>query len=199
MAKQYLVLFGSGNPASNTGLSPTFTVFKTVPGGTNATPPGITEIPSATGQYYFTYGATNAIAFVIDGGSGLASSIRYVPGLLDPVDAIDEQLTAYGNTALQGMSNLGTTMLTSFAGLGNTMFYGFSGIDAKLGATNASFGSTNTDPTSIFGFVKRLQEFNEGNSTFNKATGVWDVYSRGSSTLLTEKTLADSSGTVSKT
>lgn len=189
MAKNYLVVFGSGSPATNTGLAPTFTVFKTTPGGVNATPPGITEIPTATGLYYFTYGPTNTIGFVIDGATtGLSSSNRYVPGVLDPLDAVDEQLTALGSTILMGMTSTG-----------NSLLFGISSIDARLGATTSSFGATSTDPGTVFGYLKRAQEFDEGNSTFNKSSGVWSIFSRGSSTQIASKTLADSAGTVTKT
>lgn len=165
MAKNYTVAFGSGNPASNTGLTPTFTVFKTTATGTNATPPGITEIPSSTGLYYFTYGPTNAISFVIDGGSALSSLARYVVGQLDPADAVDEGIS---------------TMLS------------------EIGTTASSFGTTATDPATLYGYLKRLQEFNEGNQTFDKSTSAWAIYSRGSSTMLASKTLNDSSGNVTR-
>lgn len=71
-------------------------------------------------------------------------------------------------------------------------------IDEQIGSTVSSFGSTSVDPGDIFGMVKRLQELLEGNATFNKTSGVWDIYSRGSSTLLREKTLTDSTNSSSK-
>ena len=54
-----------------------------------------------------------------------------------------------------------------------------------------SFGSTSIDPTTVLGYLKRLQEFLEGNQDFIKSTGSWNIYSRGSSTLLREKTLTN--------
>ena len=159
MAKNFVVQFGVGNPTLMTGLSPTFVNFKTVPGGTNATPPGITEIPTATGLYYFTYGPTTSTAFLIDAVAAVTNTTqRYLSGVLDPIQSVDE----------------------------------------KIGVVGDSFGTTAADPTTIFGYVKRLQEFNEGNSTFNKTTGAWDIYSRGSSTELVMKTLSDAAGVVSK-
>lgn len=71
-------------------------------------------------------------------------------------------------------------------------------VDEKVGTTDDSFGSTSVDPTTLFGFAKRNLEFEEGNASFNKSTGVWDISSRGSSTLLREKTLANSTTAVSK-
>lgn len=183
MAKNFVVAFGSGSPATNTGLSPTFTVFKTTPGGVNTAPPGITEVPTATGLYYFTYGPTNTISFVIDGGAALLTSIRYIPGILDPIDAVDEQLTAQGNTLLAAITAVGAS---------------FGGLAGLIGSTASSFGTSSVDPGDLFGYVKRLQEFNEGDSTFTKGTGTWDVYSRGASVLLADKQLTDTTGTVSK-
>lgn len=158
MAKTYWLAFGNGNPASNTGLSPTFTVFAGGDGASLATPPGITEIPAASGLYRFIYGPTNAIVFTVDGGAALSSSDRYIGGVLDPIQAVDE----------------------------------------KVGTTADSFGSTSADPGSMFGYLKRNQEFHEGDAIFTKSTGVWDVYSRGSSTLLMEKTLTNTNSLATK-
>lgn len=166
MAKQYILQFGTGSPTLRTGLSPSFVVFRTVPGGVSALPPGVTEIPTSTGLYYFTYGPTNAVSFVIDGGSSIAdNSQRYISGALDPVQAVDEGITT---------------------------------LVAAVGTTGDSFGSTSIDPLTLYGYLKRALEFNEGNSTFNKSSGAWNIYSRGSSTLLRVKALTDSSGIVTK-
>ncbi len=72
-------------------------------------------------------------------------------------------------------------------------------IDQKLGDLPDSFGSTSVDPQTAIAYLKRIQEFLEGNQTFNKTTGVWDIYSRGSSTLLVEKTLDNSTSSTTKT
>lgn len=149
--KTYWLLFGDGNPALNTGLSPTMTLFAGINGTTLLSAPGITEIPAGSGWYRFFYGPTFSINFVVDGGAGLANADRYIRGVLDPLQIIDE----------------------------------------RMGSDDASFGSTSADPTSIYGFVKRNLEVQEGNKIFNKATGTWDVYSRGSSTLLFEKDLTN--------
>lgn len=71
-------------------------------------------------------------------------------------------------------------------------------VDEKVGTTSDSFGSTSTDPSTILGYLKRNMEFQEGDASFNKSTGIWDVYSRGSSTLLREKTLTNSITTATK-
>lgn len=157
MAKQYGAIFGSGDARTNTGLTPTFIIFQII-AGSSLTPPGITELAS-TGLYYFTYGPTQAIYFELDGGSTLADADRYISGILDPIQAIDQ----------------------------------------SVGTVNDSFGSTSIDPSTIFGYVKRNLEIMEGDETFNKTSGVLDMYSRGSSTLLREKTLANSVSTTTKT
>ena len=183
--KNYLLAFGTGNPSSNTGLSPTLSTFKVLPSGTNVTAPGVTEIPTSTGLYYFQYdpiGSTSPISFICDGGSSLSTSNRYVVGICDPADAIDQ----YGMTLVA----IGTT--------NSSYVIGLSSISSLIGTTASSFGSTAADPTTLFGYLKRAQEFNEGNSTFDKTASVWYISTRGSSTMLAAKTLADGSGNVTK-
>lgn len=68
-----------------------------------------------------------------------------------------------------------------------------------IGTTSDSFGSTSVDPTTLFGFLKRSQEFWEGNEVYTKASGLLDFYSRGSSTLLKEKTISDTAASTTKT
>ncbi len=156
--KVYWLKFGSGDPRTYSGLAPTFILFFTQ-GGTSMTGPGITEVVSGTGFYEFLYGPTISIAFTADGGSGLASEVRYISGVLDPIQAVDQ----------------------------------------TVGQTYDSFGSTSIDPSTLMGYAKRNQEYNEGNALFTKSTGVWDIYSRGSSVLLAEKSLANNTSNASKT
>ena len=156
MAKDYWATFGS-DPTVNSGLAPTFIIFTNTSGAT-LTPPAITEPLAGSGYYYFSYGPTLSTAFLLDGGGALASADRYVQGVLDPIQAVDQ----------------------------------------ALGSTVSSFGSTSVDPGTAIGYLKRIQEFLEGNAEFNKTTGEWEIYSRGSSTLLRVKTLANSVGEVTK-
>lgn len=157
--KNYGLKFGTGNPANFTGLSPTFTTFFNTTTAATLAPPGVTEIFPSSGLYRFQYAPSFSIFFVVDGGSALASGDRYITGILDPVQAVDE----------------------------------------KVGADGDSFGSTSADPSTIFGMAKRNLEFHEGNAVFTKATGLWDVYSRGSSTLLREKALTNTTTAAGKT
>lgn len=156
--KTYYLRFGSGDPASYSGLSPTLSVFS-ISGVTAVAAPGITETPTSSGLYSFTYGPTGSILFKADGGAALAAGDRYIIGVLDPLQAVDE----------------------------------------KLGNLTDSYGSTSVDPGSVLGYLKRNQEFHEGNATFTKATAIWQVYSRGSSTLIAEKNLTNTTTAANKT
>lgn len=156
--KSYWAKFGSGNASDNTGLTPTFTIFS-VQGLTAISAPGITETPSGSGLYKFQYDPTLPIIFALDGGAALDSTARYVYGVLDPIQAVDE----------------------------------------KVGTLSDSYGTTAIDPQSVLGYLKRNQEFQEGNATFTKSTGTWNIYTRGSSALLREKTLANNTTEASKT
>ena len=189
--KTYGLKFGSGDPRLNTGLTPTFLIFSSPVSGLGTTPPGITEAVSGSGIYNFVYGPTAPIEFLVDAGSGLSSSDRYITGILDPIQAVDEQLTSQGTTLM--------AMGVSLAAMGTTLLALGGSFNALIGTTASSFGDTATDPATVFGYLKRLQEFNEGNSLFTKSTGLWDIYSRGSSTLLIEKALVDSTTSVVKT
>lgn len=72
-------------------------------------------------------------------------------------------------------------------------------VDERIGTTSDSFGSTSVDPSTLYGYAKRELEFREGARNFNKATAVLDVYSRGSSTLLSEKTLTNTISAATRT
>lgn len=69
--------------------------------------------------------------------------------------------------------------------------------DQSLGFSQDSYGST-AMPESVFGYVKRVIEFLQADNTFNKSTGVWDVYAHGTSTMLMERTLQNSSSQTTK-
>lgn len=71
-------------------------------------------------------------------------------------------------------------------------------LDVTIGWTGSAFGSTSTDPSDVFGMLKRNQENFEGNATFLKSSGVWNIFSRGSSTLLSVKTITQNTTGVTK-
>lgn len=198
--RDYFVVFGSGNPTSKSGLAPTFITFIS-PSGAAGSAPSITE-PGSKGLYKFSYDASlTMIAFTMDGATtGLANSDRYVSGLLEPQDQFGITLAAIG-TSLTAFGNTSIAIGTSHIAQGNTLFAlgASSALFSFIGSTASSFGSTSLDPVDLFGFLKRAQEINEGNETYTKASGLLDFYSRGSSTLLREKTIIDSTATTTKT
>lgn len=179
------------------GLAPTFIQFRSTAGSTLA-PPAITE-PGSFGMYMFNYDPITMVAFICDGfTSGLAFQDRYVQGVIDPFDQFGVTLNAIGNSAIAlGVSNLalGTSNLAQGASL---LALGYTNA-AVIGTSASSFGTDSADPTSVYGFLKRALETREGNETYAKATGILDIYSRGSSQLLREKTIADSASTTTKT
>lgn len=157
MAKNYFLQFGAGDPATYTGLTPTFIIFSAF--GTSAlTAPGITESPVGSGFYGFNYEPVIPVVFKVDGGASVPSADRYITNALDPIQAVDE----------------------------------------RIGTTSDSFGSTAVDPSTVIGYLKRNQEFSEGNAVFTKSSGLWDIYSRGSSTLLREKALTNTTSSATK-
>lgn len=203
----YWFSFGS-QPSAAASLSPTFITFTNTSGATSAAP-AITESPPGSGLYTVSYGATTSMAFVLDGATtGLATSQRYIPGAFDPQDNMSATLTIIGaslsvmggslsvmGSSLSVMGGSLSVMGGSLSVLGTTLLSGMS----LIGDTTSSYGSTSIDPTTLFGFLKRNQEFWEGNQAYAKASGLMDFYSRGSSTLLVEKTITDSSSTTTKT
>lgn len=158
MAKQYYLAFGGGNPATYTGLSPTFTIFN-INGISAIAAPAITESPAGSGLYGFVYGPTQSIVFQIDGGSVISTTTdRYIKGALDPIQAVDQQ----------------------------------------VGYVTDSFGSSAIDPTTLFGYLKRLLENFEGDAVFNKTAAIWSIFTRGSSTLIRTKTVTNTSSVSTK-
>lgn len=219
--KNYTITFGSGDPRGFTGLSPTFLMFWNLTTNTTNTPPSIAELVAGkTGIYTFSYGVTQPISFLLDAATtSPGPNGRYVTGQIDPADRIDEygntliafsfSLIAQGNSAITGINSLGSTQTalgssiianlnalgSTLSGIGNTS----GSLAALVGSTSSSFGSTLTDPSTLFGYLKRSQEIQEGNNVYTKATGIFQFYSRGSTTLLANKTISDSSTTTTKT
>lgn len=186
IAKTYYLTFGTGDPRSWTGLAPTFLIFKKFD-GTAVTAPGITEPIAGSGIYQFTVAPSFSIAFLAYGNTTLLPAApAYVPGSLDPIDANDDAIAILGSTVLA----IGNTSVA----VGNTL----SDISTRIGSTASSFGSTSVDPGTIFGYLKRAQEVAEGNASYLKSSGAWQLFSRGSSTLLVSKSLSNSAQGVTK-
>lgn len=132
--RPYWFAFGSGNPATNTGLAPTFIFFINTSGATIA-PPTITEGLTLSGLYLVNYSPTQTISFILDGATtGLVTSDRYIAGVMDPNDLFGGTLTAIGNSLFA----LGTTLTA----IGNsTLVYG-SSLTAQ-GVTLTAIGFSN--------------------------------------------------------
>lgn len=96
-----------------------------------------------------------------------------------------------------GVSNL--ALGVSNLALGVSNYAALATLTAGVGTTASSYGTDSVDPTTLFGFLKRAQETREGNETYTKATGSLAIYSRGSSQLLTTKTISDSTTSTTKT
>ena len=198
-AKTYFVRFSTGNPTTYTGLSPTFILFTVVAGVT--TPPGITEVPTSTGIYYFNYDALGPLAFVIDGATtSLVTADRFIAGSLDPLD----QLNFLGQTLTAiGMSNiaLGVTSVaigTTLVGFGVTNAAVGTTLSARIGTAADVIGDSSTDPISVYGFLMRAQNYAEGRSVYTKASGVWAVTDKTGATTLASRTITDSATAVTK-
>jgi hypothetical protein len=200
LPKVYFIQFGTGDARNFSGLSPTFLIFADSSGATFS-PPTIKEINSSWGNYgfSFTFSSTLPIYFQADGAtSGLSSSNRYVSGVLDPVQAVDQSINGIGNT-LGLVAGYQFTLAISATNLQ----LGISSLLLSMGNTSSSFGSTSVDPGSVFGYLKRLQELQEGDQSFQAAGGTLSIYNRtafaGSTTLLRTKTLLNLGQTVTKT
>lgn len=103
-------------------------------------------------------------------------------------------LVAIGNTSITlGMSIFAIS--SSLAAQGTTIVVSVAGI----GSTASSFGTNSADPVDVFGYLKRIQENLEGNSSFTKVSGAWSILSRGSSQLLAAKTITNGASLVTKT
>jgi hypothetical protein len=70
--------------------------------------------------------------------------------------------------------------------------------DQRVGVVTDSFGDTAVDPTTLMGFAKRNLEFQEGDASFNKNSGLWSIYARGGTELIREKTLTNTQTSVAK-
>lgn len=110
---------------------------------------------------------------------------------------------AFGQTNVAlGTSNvaLGTSnfaLNTSIYAQGLSHFSGDSSLIALIGNPSSTFGTDSVDPATVFGYLKRVQEYNEGSQTFNKVSGSWAISSRGGS-LIATKTIGNTSSEVTR-
>lgn len=162
MARDYFFAFGSGNPATNASLTPTFITFANS-AGTTFTAPSISEKPPGSGLYTVNYGATQTMAFIMDGAtSGLATTDRYISGVFDPYDQFG--VTLNGTYAF-GATNF--ALNTTAVNQGNTLF-ALGTLDLAQGTTNFAvntlafaqggtlFSLESTGNTALFGLAITL-------------------------------------------
>jgi hypothetical protein len=222
MAKIYSLKFGSGDPRTLTGLSPTFLIFVRMTDGQTIAPPGIAESLSGSGVYQFTFGTTQPIAFLADAATVSPGSVgRYITGQIDPSDRADEYgntligfglstislgttTVAIGQTLQAGQINLGTTLVaignTSVA-LGNTILAltgSGASLAAVIGTTASIIGDSAHDPIDLFGYVKRLAELAQGQEQFVKGSGQLTMFDRTGATTLVTRTVSNNASLVIK-
>jgi hypothetical protein len=154
-----------------------------------------------TKNYWVTFGSGNPVQYAALGSSviflqfGNAAGLTLVPpGITEIYPGwyrfqYDVGVTNNIIFTIDGGATLGpsTSTLRFLSGILDPT----DNLDSQIGSTNSTFGTTLL-PGDVFGYVKRTTQFLEGQQTFNKSTGTWDVFSKGSSTLLVEKTLTNS-------
>lgn len=232
--KKYFLKFGSGDPRTYTGLSPTFLIFEAA--GVTLAPPAIAEDLTGSGIYSFQWGTTTSVAFLADAATtSPGTALRYITGSLDPADRADEygtSLIALGTSAVAlgtsavalGTSNfaLGTTAValgstnfgygvsnfalgTTAVAIGTTLMgIGLSNVALGtsilniIGTTASSFGDNVTDPSTLFGYMKRLAELEQGREAFNKGTGALTMLDRTGGTTFVQRTISNNASLVVK-
>lgn len=190
--KTYTVKFTSGNPTTTTGLAPTLSLFARADTGATLAAPSFTEAVSGWGIYQFQWGTTTPIIFLADGMTTSLGSNRWITGQLDPADRADE----YGNT----MIAIGTTLVaigTSLTAQGNSIIAAAGPtLVGLVGNLSSAIGDANTDPSTLFGYLKRALEVMEGQQTFTKLAGSWNILDRTGATTLRTRTISNSASTV---
>lgn len=148
----------------------------------------------AQGSTLFGFGVSlTAQGLTISGqATTLSAQNLTLSGMGTSLTAQGVSLVALGTSSVA----LGTSIYSALGSVGSGSSVAVQ-ILAAVGATTSTFGDSSTDPGTLYGHLKRIQEFLEGDATFTKSSGVWAVKSRGGS-LLASKTLANSSSTVTK-
>ncbi len=208
MAKFYSLQFGSGDPRTYAGMSPTFLIFVRLSDGATIAPPAITQSLPNSGIYQFSYGVTQPIAFLADAATTSPGNAgRYIQGQIDPVDRMDEvgiSLMAYGATTISYEilnQALGTSIyfvVGGIGGAGNTSVALGTTIQSLIGSIASAIGDSVTSPTDLFGYLKRTRELYEGQEQFIKGTGTLTMYDRTGATTLVSRTVTNNSSLVIK-
>lgn len=147
----------------------------------------------AQGNTAIAYGSTNF-------GFGTSLTAQGIS-----IFALGTSSVALGTTILAAELAQGSTMQaigSTLTALGMSIYAQGLSLTVSvlgIGTVGSTFGGLSTDPIDLFGYMKRIQENLEGNSTFTKLSGAWAISSRGSSSTLANKTVVNTSTTVTKT
>lgn len=215
---------GITKPISNLGLytfewSPTLPIYFLADGGTLVTDDtqrylsGILDPLDRTNEQANTliaFGGTNIALNNLNLQQG-ASIVAQGNTVLANIQAYGDSNIALGNSILaQGNTILGygiTTyaIATTLSGQNLSLSVNIDAnstllqlINISIGSTASPFGDSSLDPDTIYGYLKRLQEFNEGDATFNKNTGQWTITDRSGTTTLATKSLSNNNTQVTK-
>ncbi len=200
-------LVAIGNTAIALGSSNVALGMTSVALGTTSVALGITSV--AYGLANNTLETNQGVTLVAIGNTSIALGSTTNQALTNAgvtLVAVGNTAIALGSTNSQVIVNTGITLVA----IGNTgiaiglstyaeVFGASSPLVGLIGSVGSTFGGSGTDPIDLFGYLKRLQENLEGNEVFTKNTGSLAILSRGSSTTLITKTIANSSSAVIKT
>lgn len=132
----------------------------------------------AQGLTALGYGVTN-FGFGVSGFAQGSTLFGYGVSIYAQVQAMGNTLTAIGNTVSVGGISFGALL-------------------DLIGSTASSFGDQTTDPATLFGYLKRVQENLEGDSNYVKVSGIWTILDRSGATTLIVKTIANNATLVAK-
>lgn len=143
---------------------------------------GITNVAIGTSIYALeqTLGST----LVAIGNSGIALGITNV-AIGTSIYALEQTL---GST-LVGIGNTVSAIGSTITGLGSSL-------NALIGTTASIIGDSSTDPSTLFGYLKRNLEITEGQQLFTKSSGAWNMLDRTGATTLRTRTITNSASTV---
>jgi len=174
---------------------------------------GATTSLSFSDQYVYgfldpqdTFGVTLNAAYAA-GVTGVALGTTSV-ALGTSNIALGTTAVALGNTAVAlgitavaiGTSNiaLGTTMVAIGTTILSQVAFG-SSLMFLVGDNASLIGNDVSDPTTVFGFLKRAMNTREGDENYTKATGVLQIYDLTGATLLRTQTISDTATNVTRT
>lgn len=109
------------------------------------------------------------------------------------------QNAAYGQTLIDrvGMATHVAGFSSLFGVVKANEAYGITAI-ALLGTDADAIGDSSTDPTTVFGFLKRCENVLEGQSVYTKASGSLAMKDKTGNTTLATRTISDSTTAVTK-